>query len=155
MPVALAILALVVALALLWAGVRKLSWATPLHAVLSALDVLALVLALVQLGWMGLALFLGVNLMGFLTWGLRGAIYVDAELASAAAVVGREKSEMRAVERGLKNERALTVLGPRRRATHSFVCSQNERGHRPGFAIWRFPSDSSGSSARTPISVGL
>jgi hypothetical protein len=55
--IALGILGVVVSLALLWAGVKHFEAATPLKAILSALDVLALMLALVQLGWLGLGLF--------------------------------------------------------------------------------------------------
>jgi hypothetical protein len=127
MSVALAVLALIVALALLWAGVRKLSWATPLHAVLSALDLLALALALMQLGWVGLALFLGVNIAGFLAWGTAGAIYVDAELASAAALGSSEKSDMRALSNALEQDQALKVLGPRRRANLIRLLSERAR----------------------------
>jgi len=97
---------------------------TPL---LSALDLLALALALMQLGWLGVALFVGVNIIGFSAWGVAEAIYVDAEMASAAALSGREKSEMRALAKALEQDRALTVLGPRRRARLIRLLSERAR----------------------------
>jgi len=127
MSLALAALALVIAFALLWTGVRRMSWATPLHAVLSALDLLALALALMQLGWLGVALFVGVNVVGFMAWGTAGAVYADAELASAAALGGGEKSDMRALSEALQKEQALKVLGPRRRANLIRLLSERAR----------------------------
>lgn len=99
----------------------------PLHAVLSALDLLALALAPMQLGWEGLVPFLGVNIVGFLAWGAAEAIYVDAELASAAALGGGEKSGMRALSEALEKDQALKVLGPQRRANLIRMLSERAR----------------------------
>jgi len=85
MPTLLGVLGLLAALALLWTGLRKSTWRSPLSAVLSMLDVLALALAIIQLGWLGLALFIVANVLGFVGWGLAGAIYVQAELSGARA----------------------------------------------------------------------
>ena len=97
MSAVLGFLGVTVALALLWAGIKRLDARTPLAAVLSALDVLALTLALVQLGWLGLGLFAAVNAAGFLAWCAAGAVFVDSQLSAGAALANAEKVELRAV----------------------------------------------------------
>jgi hypothetical protein len=107
---------LLVALALLWAGLRGFEWSTPLKAVLSVLDLLALALTTAQLGWLGIALLVGANVLGFLAWGVAGSIYVDAELTAGAALSQTPKGDLRRVYERLQREGDLKVLGPRRQA---------------------------------------
>lgn len=111
-----AVLALLVAIALLWTGKRRLVWEGPLAALLSALDLLALVLLVVTLGWLGLGLLLVANLVAFVGWGMAGAIYVDQQTADASALGVIERDEVKRLLANFDRERDLHILGPRRRA---------------------------------------
>jgi hypothetical protein len=125
----LALLAVLLTAALLWTGVKRLEVATPLKAVLTALDLVALGFALVQLGWAGLVVFVVANVVGFLAWGVAGAVYVDAELSTGAALGATDKAALRAVYNGLARERALRAMGPRWRAV--LVRALAERARAP------------------------
>jgi hypothetical protein len=129
MSAVLGVLGVTVAIALLWTGIKRLDARTPLAAVLSALDVLALILALVQLGWLGLVLFAAVNAAGFLAWGAAGAVFVDSQLSAGAALANADKVELRAVYDQLGRDARLRAMGPRRRAV--LVRALAERARRP------------------------
>jgi hypothetical protein len=114
--VLLTTLSVIATLALLWAGIKRLEGASLLKAILSVLDVVALGIALVQLGWFGLAVFVGANVVGFLLWGAVGAAYVDQQLSAGAALGNAPKAALRRVYKELERDRNLRGLGPRRRA---------------------------------------
>lgn len=85
---------------LLWAGVKKLKWSTPVSALLSVLDLVGLTALVISLGWLGLGIFLLANAVAFIASGAAGSIYVDAELATAAAHSSSfEKDDMRGLFR--------------------------------------------------------
>jgi hypothetical protein len=116
MTALVAVLALLVALALLWTGVRGFAWASPLKAVLTTLDLLALTLLVAQLGWTGVILLLAANVVGFVGWGLAGWVYVDSELSAGAALSSVSRAEMGELNDALARDARLRRLGPRRRA---------------------------------------
>ncbi len=111
MSTLLSIGALLAAIALLWAGFRKLSWRSPAAAILSVLDLFALALAIFQLGWLGLGLFVVLNALGFVGWGLAGAIYVQAELSGAKAFNATDPECTEHVNKMLQQRDELKVLG--------------------------------------------
>jgi hypothetical protein len=122
--------ALIAALALLWAGFRKLSWKSPAAAILSVLDIFALALAIFQLGWLGLGLFVVLNALGFIGWGLAGAIYVQAELSGAKAFNATDPERTEHVDKILRRRDELKVLGPRRRARLVHLLAERHRDTR-------------------------
>lgn len=112
----LSILTLVASLALLWTRAKKLGWSTPVGAALSLFEFLALAISIIQLGWIGLMIFVMVNIAGFLISGVVGAAQVDADMAAAAAHGGYEKVEMQAALSKLLADKRLTILGTKKRA---------------------------------------
>lgn len=129
MSTALSAATLIVAVALLWTGWKKSTWSTPLAAILSALDLVGLVLLVVSLGWLGLGIFAGANVAGFVGWGMQGAVYVDAQLSAAAALGGMQKAAARGAFVALTDDKRLASLGPRLRA--DLVRLLAERGRSP------------------------
>jgi hypothetical protein len=128
MSMVLAVLGVLIGFALLWTGLRTLTWASPLKAILSALDLLALAVAIAQLGWaLGIALVAGSNLLGFLGWITSGAIHVDAQLSAGAALGTSRKARLRQVYEALNRDRRLKVLGPRRRVELVRLLSERAR----------------------------
>jgi hypothetical protein len=111
-----AALGLLVAMALLFAGIKRLSWASPMHALLSGLDLLALGLAVWQLEWLGIALLGVAHLVAFAGWGAAGVIYVDSEVAAAHALGVLDRDAIRPLLGRLNELDSLRPLGPRRRS---------------------------------------
>lgn len=122
----LAALTLVIALALLWAGIRRFSWSSPVSAALSGVELLGLMLAVYQLGWLGLGLFVAANVVGLLGWGAAGAIYVQQQVAAASALGGASRASIASVLRRLGAVDEMRGMGPRPRAL--LVRSLAERG---------------------------
>lgn len=56
------------------------------------------------------------NFLAFVGYGIAGAIYVEAEVAAASARANVDKAEIEKVVEGLKQDKRLALLGPRRRA---------------------------------------
>ncbi len=113
---AFSIVTLVASLALLWTRAKKLGWSTPVGAALSLFEFVALGISIVQLGWIGLLIFVMVNVAGFFISGMVGAAQVDADMAVAAAHGGYEKAEMQAALSTLIADNRLTILGTKKRA---------------------------------------
>jgi hypothetical protein len=116
MSVALTATTLVLSLALLWATVRRLPFGTPVSAALSAVDILALVLTVVSLGWLGIGLFMAANALGFVIWGVVHAAKIDEELTYAAIQADVPQASVKAAYHWLGKQRELRAMGPRRRA---------------------------------------
>lgn len=107
---------LVLGVAVLWATGRGRRWASPLGALLTVLELITLALSLVQLGWLGLWLLLGAHIVALVGWSVAGALFVDQQVARAAAWSGTEKDEVRRIIKMLDQDDQLTLLGPRDRA---------------------------------------
>jgi hypothetical protein len=129
MTATLSAIGAVLGLILLWAGIKHLRVSTLVAAVLSAGDLLALALTLISLGWLGLVLFVGVNVAGFVAWGAVHGARIDQELAYAATQAAVEPSETEAVYRWLTKRPEVTPLGARRHAR--VVRLLSERGRSP------------------------
>lgn len=130
MSTLLGVLGLVAALALLWAGFRRFSWSSPASAILSVLDLAVLTLAIIQLGWFGLGLFVVLNMLGFVGWGIAGAIFVQHELSGARAFNPVDPERVNHVNKLLQKRSELKVLGPRRRAQLVRFLSERHRNTR-------------------------
>lgn len=128
MGTALAVIGLVLALVLLWTGVKKLRFQRPVEAVLSVADLLALGFALWQLEWLGLVLFVAVNVLGLVAWGAAGAVQVESAMSEAAAQSGADVAELTDVHRQLVARRDLRSLGPRRLAKLMVALAKRARG---------------------------
>lgn len=129
MTTALSILGLLLGLALIWSGHRRLQWYSASKAVLSALDLLTLALAVYSLGWSGVALLAAANLFALLAWGAASAIYMQAEMSAAAALSEQNPSELRQTYEAVTKIRDLRSMGGRRSAR--MVRLLAERGRQP------------------------
>ncbi len=114
MVIALSVAGVLLSIALLWSGIRKWRFSTPLAASLSVIDLLALGLLLVSLGWWGLALFVAANGVAALTWGGVHATRIDSELTFAATQIDRPVEQVKEVHRELMRNGSLRAMGPRR-----------------------------------------
>jgi hypothetical protein len=59
-------------------------------------------------------LFVLANVVGFVGWGISGAIFIDAQLSAAAALGIGEKSSFKGIHEELTRNPQLKSLGPRR-----------------------------------------
>jgi len=119
----------VLAIVLLWGGIRRLRFTTLVAAAVSAVDLLVLALTLVPLGLWGLGVLVAVNLVCFGTWCIVQAARIDAELTFAATQANADRDEVGAVYQELTRNRDLRAMGARRHAR--FIRLLCERGRSP------------------------
>jgi hypothetical protein len=105
-------LALVVTIAALWTGRKRLEASRFTKSVLSALELILLGLSLVLLGWLGFALFLVANVVGFAGWGIYLAMAEEEKVIYAATQAGVEKEEIQALHRRIRrSHKAFRIMG--------------------------------------------
>lgn len=68
MQTAVGIIGILVGLALLWTGIKKLRTSTLQAALLSTLDIAVLVVSVVLLGWVGVSIFVAATVIAILAW---------------------------------------------------------------------------------------
>jgi hypothetical protein len=116
-------------LVVLWTGFRKLEISRFHKAVLTILDLVLLTIATISLGWLGLWVFLGVNVVALVAWSIWLAMRKETLLVFAATQSGTTKDEMEAVyDRLHKSNEAFRVLGPIRLAELLSHLAQRGRG---------------------------
>lgn len=107
------IVAILVGLVVLWTGIRRIEVDAPAKAILSALELLTLLLSVVLLGLVGWLVFIVANILGFVAYGVWLAARKQAILAAAAAQSGMTLQEMEALQRRLRNAHtAFRALDP-------------------------------------------
>jgi hypothetical protein len=117
-----------VGLALLWVGLRKLELSRPWAAVLGVLDVLVLVVSVATLGWLGLVLAAAASIAAILGWSIRLAMQLEEILVYAAIQADTSKDDMKQLHRRLKSShRAFQQLGPIESARLISLLSQRAR----------------------------
>jgi hypothetical protein len=130
MDQALGIATLVASLALLWSGRRRLEFGSLPATVLTFLELLGLGLAVVSLGWWGVAAVGVVNIVAGLVWSVILAARVESRLVYAAIQAGESRETMKALAARLAQRKELKVLGPVERA--DLVQLLADRARTPG-----------------------
>jgi hypothetical protein len=109
--------ALVVGLVLLWSWRRGLEVSSFQATLLSVIEVAGFVIAVVALGWLGVAIFVVVSFAALLVWSVALAIKKQSILVDAAvqgADVSREGAEE--IWQWMKGEESFAALPPLKRA---------------------------------------
>jgi len=109
--------ALVASLIVLWTGRRRFEVSSAWATFLSVFDVAVNVIAVVALGWLGVAIFVAVNLIALIVWSIVLAIKKQSILISAAvqgADVSREETEE--IWQWMKGEKSFAAIPPLKRA---------------------------------------
>lgn len=105
-------LALVVSIAALWTGRKRLEASRFTASVLSALELLLLGLGVVLLEWLGLVLFLVANVLGFVGWSIYLAMTEEEKVIYAATQAEVEKDEIQALHRRVRrSHKAFKIMG--------------------------------------------
>jgi Ca2+/Na+ antiporter len=126
MGTVLSALGLVLSLVLLWTGRKHMAFGSYVNTVLSVVEVLALVIAIVSLGWWGVAIVAMVNVVAFLVWSVVLFAQVEERLTYAAIQAGESKETMLALARRLRNQSEFAAFGPIKRA--DLIKLLSERG---------------------------
>jgi hypothetical protein len=113
---ALGMTTVIVSLVLLWSRVRRLEFNSLAASALTALELLGVGLAVVSLGWWGVAALGLVHLLAVLVWSVILAARVESNLVYAATRVGESSQTIKALAKRLGQRRELRALGPTERA---------------------------------------
>lgn len=109
--------AAVVGLTLFWVGVKKIELGGLRSTILTIADLALAVVAFVQLGWLGLGLFLVLSAIGVAVHSIRLAIQKDSHLVFAATRLGVSKGEAGELfDQIYAEHRVFGYLGPIRTA---------------------------------------
>jgi lysozyme len=131
MEIVVDVVAIVLGLILLWTGLRKLHLSRLHKTTLSILDLALLAMATISRGWLGLWVFLGVNVVAIVIWSIRLAMQKETLLTFAATQSARTKEEMEALyDRLHRSHQAFRLLGPIRLA--ELISHLAQRGRDPG-----------------------
>jgi hypothetical protein len=129
MNTALTLLSILLSVVLLWAGIKKLHFSTHLRATLTFLDVLLLIGSVIVLGWLGFALVMGANALGFIATGVRLFMQTDTLYRYAAHQCDSTPEELRKLDKELRHSgedfNPFSVMGPVPRA--QLICRLAER----------------------------
>lgn len=111
------ILGIVVGLALLWSGRKRVRISGFASALVSVLDLAVLAVSIVLLGWLGIWVFVGANLMAFVAWSVYLAAKQEEILLYAATQCGASKEEMHTLAKRLQQRAGpFALMGPLERA---------------------------------------
>jgi len=113
----LALFSIVLAVVLLWAGIKHLEIGTYWKATITILDLLVLGASVVLLGWLGLILFAAANVLAVLVTSVRMAMQKEEKLVYASTQCGASKEDLEALYEDLGREGGpFAVMGPLQRA---------------------------------------
>jgi hypothetical protein len=113
---ALTILAVALSLVLLWTRIARLEISSGLRAVLSVAELVGVALALISLRWLGLVIFVTINVCGLLVHAVWLAFQKDALLTHAATQCDVTGQEIRDLADTLDGNEYLQGMGPIDRA---------------------------------------
>lgn len=113
---ALETIALLSGVAVWWLGIRKIELSTAAKSVVSVLELGLLVGAVVGLGWLGLGLFIGASIIGFLGHAVWLAMQQEAIVVQVAVRTGADKADVEALHKRLGRHDRLKWVGPIERA---------------------------------------
>lgn len=108
----ISIVTLVVVLALLWSGIRKLEFGSLASTSMSVLELLGIGLSVIGLGWLGLGLFASANGVAILSWCVILASRQQTKLTYAATLSGEPRETMYDLARRLRRRQELRSYGP-------------------------------------------
>ena len=106
------IAALLTSLTLLWGGIRRLEFGSLGGTVLSILEFLGIAVSVVSLGWAGLGMFVGANLIAILVWSVVLASRQQTKLTYASTLCGESRDSLYGLARRLRSRRELGNYGP-------------------------------------------
>lgn len=125
----LEVVGIVIASILLFTGIRKVEVGSFLKAVLSIADLVLLIVSFVLLGWIGLALFVVINLVALVIWSIRIYVRQESLLNYAGIQAGEEYSRMKELDKELrKAHKSIRTLGPIERAQLISALTERSRG---------------------------
>jgi len=106
------ILTLVVVLTVMWSGIRRLEFGSLATTAMSIMELLAVGLAIVGLGWRGLGIFIGSNIVAMLVWSVVLAARRQTKLVHASILARESKDTMYALADRLRNREEMRSYGP-------------------------------------------
>jgi hypothetical protein len=112
MDQALGIATVIASLALLWSGRRRLEFGSLAATVLTFLELLGLGIAVVSLGWWGIAILGVVNIVAVLVWSVVLAARVESKLVYAAIQADEPSEAMKALAGRLGKRAEMKAIGP-------------------------------------------
>jgi hypothetical protein len=112
MQTALGITGLLATLGLLWSGREKLKFGSSPSTLLSMLELLGTIVAVVSLGWLGFALLAVVNLVAILAWSCILALRVEEKLRYAATETGEPIAKLKELAKRLRRKEGLKAVTP-------------------------------------------
>jgi hypothetical protein len=107
---------LVLWLVSMWAGSRRLRFGSFATTLLSIVEVVGVVIAVVALGWLGVALLVAINVIAALIWSIVWAARKESLLAAGAAESGIDVEELDGLWKWMRHEKAFATMPPLERA---------------------------------------
>jgi len=133
MGTTLTLLSIVLSVVLLWAGIKRLNFSTHIQATLTVLDVLLLIGSVIVAGWLGFAVVMTANVLGFMATGVRLFMQTDTLYRYAAHQCDSTKEDLRELDKELRRSgeefTPFSVMGPVARAR--LICRLAERHRSP------------------------
>jgi hypothetical protein len=123
----LGVITMVLSLALLWAGRKRLRFGSFVSTLLSVVELLALGILVVSLGWWGLVAFAAVNAIAFAIHGVVLAARVEERLVYASIQTDEPREDVEALAARLGKRRELASVGPVERAELIKLLSERAR----------------------------
>jgi len=107
---------LVLWLVSVWAGLRGLKFSSFATTLLSIVELAGVVIAVMALGWLGVALLLAINVIAALIWSVVRAAQKESLLAAGAAESGIDVEELESVWEWTSHDKAFATIPPLERA---------------------------------------
>jgi len=122
---------LVLGLSLLWSGRQRFEFSSFQATLLSVLEIIGFVVAVVQLEWLGIGILLGVNLIAAMVWSVilaakKQSILTDASVQS----VDMSVEEAEEIWHWMRKQKAFAVLPPLKRG--ELIRALAEQARSPG-----------------------
>jgi hypothetical protein len=107
---------LILGLASLWAGFRHLKFSSFTATLLSIVELVGVVIAVVALGWVGLALLVAINVVAALIWSVVLAAQKESLLVDGAVESGADVEDLEDLWQWMRREKAFATMPPIERA---------------------------------------
>lgn len=114
MQTAIGIAGVLSSLGLLWSG--RLKFGSFPSTLFSIVGLLGTVVAVLSLGWLGIALLASVNLVAILVWSRILALRVEEKLRYAATETGESMPKVKALAKALRRQEGLRWMSPTEQA---------------------------------------
>ena len=113
MPMAaVSIATLVIVLAVLWCGIRRLEFGSHASTAMSVMELLGIGLSVIELGWAGLGIFVGANVIAMLIWSVVLASRKQSRLTYASTLSGESRDAMYNLVARLRSQKELRNYEP-------------------------------------------